>query len=37
MLVALGKVDKDSIDELKTIFKSLDTNGNGLLEKSDLL
>jgi Ca2+-binding EF-hand superfamily protein len=37
MLVALRKVDKTSIDELKTIFKSLDTNGSGILKKEDLL
>jgi potassium channel subfamily K, other eukaryote len=36
MLVALQKVDKKSIDELKTTFKSLDKNGNGTLEKEDL-
>jgi potassium channel subfamily K len=37
MLVALGKVDKTSIDELRTIFKSLDANGSGMLEREDLL
>jgi Ion channel/EF-hand domain pair len=37
MLVALQKVDKESIDELKTIFQSLDKNGNGTLEKEDLV
>jgi hypothetical protein len=37
MLVALQKVDKESIDGLKLIFKSLDANGNGMLEKGDLV
>jgi hypothetical protein len=37
MLVALQKVDQESIDELKAIFEALDTNGNGKLEKEDLV
>jgi Ca2+-binding EF-hand superfamily protein len=37
MLVALQKVDKESIDDLRAIFRSLDTNGNGMLEKDDLV
>lgn len=37
MLVALQKVDKESMDDLKTIFKCLDKNGNGTLEKEDLV
>jgi hypothetical protein len=37
MLVALQKVDRESIDDLKTIFRSLDTNGNGMLDKDDLV
>jgi potassium channel subfamily K len=37
MLVALQKVDKASIDDLKTIFRSLDMNGNGVLDKDDLV
>ena len=37
MLVALQKVDQESIDELKAIFHSLDTNGNGVLDKDDLV
>jgi Ca2+-binding EF-hand superfamily protein len=37
MLVALQKVDKSTINELKTIFGSLDKNGNGLLEEDDLI
>jgi hypothetical protein len=36
MLIALQKVDRRTIDELKTIFRSLDTNGNGFLEEADL-
>lgn len=37
MLVALGKVDHDSIDELKAVFDSLDKDGNGILCKEDLV
>jgi Ca2+-binding EF-hand superfamily protein len=37
MLVALQKVGKESIDDLTAIFRSLDTNGNGMLEKDDLV
>lgn len=37
MLVALQKVDRSTIDQLKSIFDSLDTNGNGLLEEDDLV
>jgi potassium channel subfamily K len=37
MLVALQKVDRESIDDLKTIFRSLDKNGNGMLDKDDLV
>ncbi len=37
MLVALGKVDRDSIDELKAVFDSLDKDGNGILRKEDLV
>lgn len=36
MLIALQKVDRKTIEELKTIFRSLDSNGNGLLEEEDL-
>lgn len=37
MLVALQKVDQESIDELKALFKSLDSNGNGVLDKEDVV
>lgn len=37
MLVVLQKVDQESIDELKEIFHKLDTNGNGVLEKDDIV
>ena len=37
MLVALQKVDQESIDSLKAIFRSLDTNGNGMIDKDDLV
>jgi len=37
MLVALQRVDQEAIDELKTIFHALDANGNGKLEKDDLV
>ncbi len=37
MLVALQKVDRETIDQLKSIFDSLDTNKNGLLEEEDLV
>ena len=36
MLIALQKVDRRTIEELKTIFHSLDSNGNGYLEEADL-
>lgn len=36
MLIALQKVDRRTIDELKTIFHALDSNGNGFLEEGDL-
>ena len=37
MLVALQKVDKEFIDELKMVFTSLDANGNGVLDFDDLV
>lgn len=37
MLVALQKVEQETIDDLKQIFHSLDTNGNGILDRGDLL
>jgi Ca2+-binding EF-hand superfamily protein len=37
LLVALQKVDQELIDELKAIFAALDRNGNGKLEKDDLV
>jgi hypothetical protein len=37
MLVALQKVDRATIDELKGIFDTLDTNKNGVLDESDLV
>lgn len=37
MLVALQKVDQESIDELVSLFKSLDSNGNGVLDKDDII
>jgi Ca2+-binding EF-hand superfamily protein len=37
MLVALQRVDQSAIDELRDIFYALDRNGNGMLEKDDLV
>jgi hypothetical protein len=37
MLVALQYVEQETLDDLKAIFNVLDVNGNGLLEKEDLL
>jgi potassium channel subfamily K len=37
MLVALQKVDRESIDDLKTIFRSLDKNSNGMIDQDDLV
>jgi len=37
MLVALQKVEQETIDDLKQIFHALDTNGNGTLDKDDLV
>jgi len=37
MLVALQKVDKETIDELRVLFKSLDVTQNGSLDKDDLI
>lgn len=37
MLVALQKCDQDIINDLKYIFRRLDTNNNGFLEKEDLI
>lgn len=37
ILVAMDKVDQDDVDEIKTLFQSLDTDRSGFLEKSDLL
>lgn len=37
ILVALQKVDQETIDELKQIFHSLDKNGNGILDRGDLV
>ena len=37
MLVSLQKVDKKFLDDLKTIFRSLDTNDNGMIDKDDLV
>ena len=37
MLVALQKVEQSTIDELKAVFDSLDTTGNGFLEEDDLV
>jgi len=37
MLVALQKVDRELLDELRAVFRALDTNGNGMLEKDDLI
>lgn len=37
MLVALQKVDQESIDDLRDIFNNLDTNSNGVLDKDDLV
>jgi len=37
MLVALQKVDRSTIDELREIFDRLDTHGDGLLDAGDLI
>lgn len=37
MLQALQKVDRSTVNELRDIFDSLDSNGNGLLEFDDLI
>ena len=37
MLVVLQKVDRELLDELRSVFRALDTNHNGLLEKDDLI
>lgn len=37
MLVMLQKVDRESIDQLKDIFHSIDRNGNGFIDKEDLV
>lgn len=37
MLVALQKCDQEIMDDLKSIFNSLDKDGNGLLDKEDLV
>jgi potassium channel subfamily K len=37
MLVALEKVEKSQVDEIRTIFESLDIDSNGFLEKNDLV
>jgi hypothetical protein len=37
MLVALQKVDKETIDDLKDAFYGLDKNGNGQIDKEDLV
>lgn len=37
MLVMLQKVDREDIDQLKDIFRSIDRNGNGVIDKGDLV
>jgi len=37
MLVAMGKVDKDFIDELRASFSRLDKDNNGTLSRDDLI
>ena len=37
MLISLQKVDKKFLNDLKTIFRSLDTNDNGMIDKDDLV
>ena len=37
MLIAMDKVDKQLIDELRTSFNSLDKDGNGTINKHDLI
>lgn len=37
MLVAMNKVDKDLIEELRLHFSSLDSDGTGVLSKGDLI
>lgn len=36
MLVAMQKVDQDTVDVLRTVFSSLDTNRSGTIMKQDL-
>lgn len=37
IMVAMGKVEEDEVEEIHTLFKSLDVDDNGFLEKSDIL
>ena len=37
MLVSLQKVDANFLEDLKSIFYELDTNGNGFVDKDDLV
>lgn len=37
LLVALGKVDEDFMEELCAVFHRIDTNDNGFIEKEELL
>jgi voltage-gated potassium channel Kch len=37
IIVALDKVEKEEVDEIHLLFKSLDVDNNGYLEKSDLV
>jgi len=36
MLVAMQKVDKESVDEIKALFNKLDVDNSGTLSKDDL-
>lgn len=37
MLISLQKVDPDFLNDLKSIFYNLDVNGNGFVDKDDLV
>jgi len=37
IMVAMDKVDQEEVDEIRTLFLSLDVDGSGFLEKSDLI
>ena len=37
MLLAMGKVEKECLDEIKKIFISLDTNSLGKIQRDELV